>query len=73
MPPTRALGIPEAGRVMLRHGRLCQVVGKAGRALPTASSIANPTDAPVAQLDRVFASEAKGRAFESRRAHQFHK
>jgi hypothetical protein len=24
--------------------------------------------APVAQLDRVFASEAKGRAFESRRA-----
>jgi hypothetical protein len=27
--------------------------------------------APVAQLDRVFASEAKGRAFESRRAHHF--
>jgi len=29
--------------------------------------------APVAQLDRVFASEAKGRAFESRRAHQMFK
>jgi hypothetical protein len=27
--------------------------------------------APVAQLDRVSASEAEGRAFESRRAHQF--
>jgi hypothetical protein len=26
--------------------------------------------APVAQLDRVLASEAKGRAFESRRARQ---
>ena len=28
------------------------------------------THAPVAQLDRVLASEAKGRAFESRRARQ---
>jgi hypothetical protein len=27
-------------------------------------------DAPVAQLDRVLASEAKGRAFKSRRARQ---
>ncbi|GAO36497.1 hypothetical protein SCT_1904 [Sulfuricella sp. T08] len=27
-------------------------------------------NAPVAQLDRVLVSEAKGRAFESRRAHQ---
>ena len=27
--------------------------------------------APVAQLDRALASEAKGRAFESRRAHQY--
>jgi hypothetical protein len=45
----------------------------AGRALPTASSIADPTDAPVAQLDRVLASEAKGHWFESSRAHQSHK
>ena len=29
--------------------------------------------APVAQLDRVSASEAEGRGFESRRAHQFKK
>ena len=29
--------------------------------------------APVAQLDRVSASEAEGRAFESRRAHHFKK
>jgi erythromycin esterase-like protein len=29
--------------------------------------------APVAQLDRVSASEAEGRAFESRRAHQIHR
>ncbi len=27
--------------------------------------------APVAQLDRALASEARGREFESRRAHQF--
>ena len=27
--------------------------------------------APVAQLDRVLVSEAKGRGFDSRRAHQF--
>ena len=30
-------------------------------------------NAPVAQLDRVSASEAEGRGFESRRAHQFKK
>jgi hypothetical protein len=36
--------------------------------LPTASSIATPYDAPVAQLDRVSASEAEGRGFESRQA-----
>ena len=30
-----------------------------------------PCDAPVAQLDRVSASEAEGRGFESRRAHHF--
>jgi hypothetical protein len=41
----------------------------AGRGLPAASSIATPCDAPVAQLDRVSASEAEGRGFESRRAH----
>jgi hypothetical protein len=41
----------------------------AGRGLPTASSIATPYNAPVAQLDRVSASEAEGRGFESRRAH----
>ena len=30
-----------------------------------------PRSAPVAQLDRVLASEAKGRWFKSTRAHQF--
>ena len=35
----------------------------------TASTIATPYHAPVAQLDRVSASEAEGREFESRRAH----
>jgi hypothetical protein len=45
----------------------------AGRRLPAASSIATPYDAPVAQLDRVSASEAEGRGFESRRAHFFHR
>jgi hypothetical protein len=44
----------------------------AGRGLPTASSIATPYNAPVAQLDRVSASEAEGRGFESRRAHSIH-
>ncbi len=29
-----------------------------------------PLQAPVAQLDRVLVSEAKGRGFDSRRAHQ---
>jgi hypothetical protein len=43
----------------------------AGRRLPAASTIATPYDAPVAQLDRVSASEAEGRGFESRRAHFF--
>lgn len=28
------------------------------------------TNAPVAQMDRVLVSEAKGRGFDSRRAHQ---
>jgi hypothetical protein len=28
--------------------------------------------APVAQLDRVLVSEAKGRGFDSRRAHQYY-
>jgi hypothetical protein len=48
-----------------------QLSTDAGRRLPAASSIATPYDAPVAQLDRVSASEAEGRAFESRRAHHF--
>ena len=39
--------------------------------MPTASSIANLTDAPVAQLDRVLASEAKGHWFESSRARSY--
>ena len=30
----------------------------------------NPPQAPVAQLDRVLVSEAKGRGFDSRRARQ---
>jgi hypothetical protein len=45
----------------------------AGRRLPAASTIATPYNAPVAQLDRVSASEAEGRGFESRRAHQIPK
>ena len=32
-----------------------------------------PLEALVAQLDRVLVSEAKGRGFDSRRAHQFNK
>ena len=44
---------------------------RAGRRLPAAGSIASPYHAPVAQLDRVSASEAEGRGFESRRAHHF--
>jgi len=52
--------------VNLPPGATCQ---DAGRGLPTASSIATPYNAPVAQLDRVSASEAEGRGFESRRAH----
>jgi hypothetical protein len=43
----------------------------AGRELPTTSTIATPCDAPVAQLDRVSASEAEGRGFESRQARSF--
>jgi hypothetical protein len=46
---------------------------EAGRGLPSASSIATPYNAPVAQLDRVSASEAEGRGFESRRAHSYRK
>lgn len=45
-------------------------VAEAGLELPATGNIADRL-APVAQLDRVFASEAKGRAFESRRAHHF--
>jgi hypothetical protein len=37
----------------------------AGRRLPAASSIATPYDAPVAQLDRVSASEEVKRRFET--------
>jgi hypothetical protein len=33
----------------------------------------NPAIAPVAQLDRVLVSEAKGRGFDSRRARQLQK
>jgi hypothetical protein len=43
----------------------------AGRKSVAASSIATPYNAPVAQLDRVSASEAEGPEFESRRAHHF--
>ncbi len=46
---------------------------RAGRDLAGASSIWPPCRAPVAQLDRVLPSEGRGRAFESRRAHQFNK
>jgi hypothetical protein len=48
-------------------------LSQAGRGLPSASSIATPYNAPVAQLDRVSASEAEGRGFESRRAHSHRK
>ena len=44
----------------------------AGRGRGAASTIAGPKHAPVAQLDRVSASEAEGRGFESRRARIFH-
>ncbi len=46
------------------------VLGDAGRGLVTASTIATPYRAPVAQLDRVSASEAEGHWFESSRARQ---
>ena len=42
----------------------------AGRGSAAASSIAPPSRAPVAQLDRVLPSEGRGHWFESSRARQ---
>jgi hypothetical protein len=43
----------------------------AGRGSVAASTIATPVHAPVAQLDRVSASEAEGHWFESSQARHF--
>ncbi len=59
-----------ARRLLCRE--FCEAVhaGRAVDAVGTACVSWPPADAPVAQLDRVLASEAKGRAFEPRRARQ---
>lgn len=62
--------IPKANKV---KGSLCRGVISTNEVVdqPSNDTIARLTDAPVAQLDRVSASEAEGRGFESRRARHF--
>ena len=69
----RCSGAPSCFCTPNRRGPVWRGLAPCSTGSVTASTIAAPVQAPVAQLDRVSASEAEGHWFESSRARQFNK